>query len=130
MWQGDSVQFALSSSSQASERHEYTLGVDHTGQLQVYQQSPSKRVITDQIKAAVKTQDHIRTMELAIPWALLGVTDAQNQLPRFALLVNDNDASDSDKDNLLRNRKSFLQWFEGIGGSKKEPSKYSFLIRQ
>jgi hypothetical protein len=69
-------------------------------------------------------------MELAIPWALLGVTDAQNQLPRFALLVNDNDASDSDKDNLLRNRKSFLQWFEGIGGSKKEPSKYSFLIRQ
>ncbi len=130
MWQGDSVQFAIATSDQAKERHEYTLGVDANGMLQVYEQSPVKRSITQQVKTAVQTNGNQRVMELAIPWAMLAISNPQTQPIRFALLVNDNDAKDMDKDNLLRNRKSFLQWFQGIGGARKEPSKYSFFVRQ
>lgn len=126
MWQGDSVQFALDHNG---IRQEFTLGVDADGRLQCYQQSPEKRSITSLIKTAQKTAGTRRTMELAIPWKLLQVIAGSSELPRFALLVNDNDAPDSDKDNLLRNRKSFLQWFEGIG-TTKQPQQYSYLIRQ
>jgi hypothetical protein len=127
MWQGDSVQFAL---YHAGVRQEYTLGVDASDKLQVYQQAPEKRAITSLIQTAVKTTGTQRTMEIAIPWKLLNIDAKSNDLPRFALLVNDNDARDSDKDNLLRNRKSFLQWFEGIGGHAKMPQRYSYLVRQ
>lgn len=130
MWQGDSVQFAVASDTTPASRHEFTLGVDQTGKLQVYEQAPLQRVITNQVQSAVKTTGQKRVMELAIPWTMLGVTDSGKTLPRFALLVNDNDAQDADKDNLLRNRKSFLQWFEGIGGSSKQPDLYSHMVRQ
>ncbi|MDF2717649.1 MAG: hypothetical protein K0R28_4574, partial [Paenibacillus sp.] len=115
MWQGDSIQFTVSSGmpGETSEWHEFGIALTAKGP-QLYRWLAPKGQQTGLVsggKLDIKRDDATRhtVYELAIPWPTLTPAAAEDGLLSFSFLVNDDDG---------QGRKGWIEWGAGIGGTK------------
>jgi hypothetical protein len=115
IWQGDSIQFALSQGTPGESAEWYEYGVALTGSgPQVYRWSAAAGLPAGLVESAaariVRDEPTHRTVyELALPWSELQPITSADGLLSFSVLVNDNDGA---------GRKGWIEWGSGIGESK------------
>ncbi|WP_155987757.1 sugar-binding protein [Gorillibacterium massiliense] len=115
LWQGDGIQFAVSSGAldESSAWYEYGMALTPSGpQLYRWFGTAGKTVGLVDDKQLQITRDEtskITLYELALPWSELTPVDPADGMLSFSMLVNDNDGA---------GRKGWIEWGSGIGGTK------------
>ncbi|GAB3410557.1 sugar-binding protein [Flindersiella endophytica] len=114
IWQGDSIQFAVTPGrpGEFAFGYEYGLALTPSGP-QVYRWSVldgAAGPVSDVDVAVTRDETAKNTVyELALPWSELAPSDAGDGMLSLSMLVNDNDGS---------GRKGYIEWGSGIGSSK------------
>lgn len=115
MWQGDSIQFAVSQGMPGDpiEWYEYGLALTASGE-QVYRWMTAQGLpvgAVDNAQARIVRDEAAKQTiyEFALPWSELVPIAADDGMLSFSILVNDNDGT---------GRKGWIEWGSGIGGSK------------
>ncbi|PYI55550.1 sugar-binding protein [Paenibacillus flagellatus] len=115
IWQGDSIQFAVSPGTPGESRDWYEYGIALTGSgPQLYRWIAAQGLPTGPVANAhlriVRDEAAKETVyELALPWTELKPAHMNDGMLAFSILVNDNDG---------QGRKGWIEWGAGIGGSK------------
>jgi hypothetical protein len=115
IWQGDSIQFAVSQGMPGESKQWYEYGIALTGSgPQVYRWlAPTGKStgLVNNAKLQVTRDENAKDTiyELALPWSELQPSEADDGLLSFSMLVNDNDG---------QGRKGWIEWGAGIGGAK------------
>lgn len=114
IWQGDSIQFALTPGLPGETGYGYEYGVALTPDgPQVYRWSAITGT-TGQVAnptVAVRRGGTDTVYELAIPWAQLAPIIPADGLMSLSMLVNDNDGG---------GRKGWIEWGSGVGTTKDQ----------
>ena len=115
LWKGDSLQFDLVVDG---VRHEFDVAIPAAaGPALTFRRAPTEGPAEGLVASGSRTGT-VTTYLVDLPWRLVGVADPLKADLRFALLLNDNDASD---------RHGWIEWMEGIGMTK-DPSRYGPLV--
>ncbi|MDQ1912676.1 DNRLRE domain-containing protein [Paenibacillus sp. GD4] len=123
-WQNDGIQFALAPGIPGESKQWYEYGVAQTpAGPQIYRfLSPSgySTGLVDKGNLRISRDEAQQTTlyELALPWSELApIRSEANEAVSFSLLLNDNDGVQ---------RKGYIEWGSGIGGTK-EPKLFRTL---
>jgi hypothetical protein len=114
IWQGDSIQFAVTPGrpGEFADGYEYGVALTPSGP-QVYRWSALEGAAgpVPDVDVAVSRDETAKDTiyELALPWSKLAPSEAGDGMLSVSMLVNDNDGS---------GRKGYVEWGSGIGGSK------------
>lgn len=115
MWQGDSIQFAVSQGMPGERGQWFEYGMALTGSgPQLYRWIADEGLhvgLVENARIAVTRNEETKetVYELALPWTELAPALPEDGLLGFSVLVNDND---------VQGRKGWIEWGGGIGGSK------------
>lgn len=114
IWQGDSIQFAVTPGRPGEFAYGYEYGVALTSSgPQVHRWSTLEGAAgpVPDVDVAVRRDEAAKdtVYELALPWSALAPSEAGDGMLSLSMLVNDNDGS---------GRKGYIEWGSGIGGSK------------
>jgi len=123
IWQGDSIQFAVSPGAPGEIENYYEYGIALTPQgPQLYRwtgiNEASIQLIDNRELRIVRDDTNHKTIyKLALPWSELSPVKPSDVLFSFSMLVNDNDGA---------GRRGWAEWGSGIGASKN-PQLYQAL---
>ncbi|WP_128658059.1 S-layer homology domain-containing protein [Paenibacillus sp. 598K] len=115
IWQGDSIQFALSPGAPGEDSRHYEYGIALTSQgPQLYRWSGMtaatiQQITNRELRVVRDETNHKTRYKLALPWSELAPIKPSDVLFSFSMLVNDNDGA---------GRRGWAEWGAGIGSSK------------
>lgn len=122
-WKGDSIQFAVDTGHEKSPEpddndYEVGVGLAQNGTRAFIDFKPAgSNLQPKHIKSAVKKTEKGYSVEVAVPWKNLGISDiSKRPTIGYSFLINDNDGEG----------RKWLEWGSGIGMTK-DPSKYAAL---
>jgi len=117
IWQGDSIQFGVSSGAPGEILNSYEYGIALTSHLgpQLYRWAgmngaPVKLIDNRELTIVRDDVSHTTQYKLALPWSELSPVKASDELFSFSILVNENDGA---------GRRGWAEWGAGIGASKE-----------